>query len=57
MSAEFGLPPSAVVGRRVPEVIGAEAFARFEPYIKRALAGERVSFESWIKIASGGVIC
>ena len=44
----FGLPPAAIVGRRVPEVIGAEAFARFEHYARRALAGERVSFESWI---------
>ena len=52
----FGLPPAAIIGRRVPEVIGAEAFARFEPYARRALAGERVSFESWIKVASGQVV-
>jgi diguanylate cyclase (GGDEF)-like protein/PAS domain S-box-containing protein len=52
----FGMPPSAIVGRRIPDIVGAEAFARFEPYIRRVLTGERVSFESTIKIITGEVV-
>lgn len=49
----FGAPAAAIVGRTVPEVIGEEAFRRAEPYIKRALDGERVTFENPLKTASG----
>jgi len=49
----FGAPAAAIVGRRVPEIIGEQAFRRAEPYIKRALSGERVTFENPLKSASG----
>jgi PAS domain S-box-containing protein len=49
----FGLPPAAVVGRTVAEVIGPEAYARAEPFAKRALAGERISFVNQIILPSG----
>jgi PAS domain S-box-containing protein len=42
----FGGEPNSFSGKTIPEVIGAEAYARIEPYIARALAGERVTFEA-----------
>ncbi|HYP13730.1 MAG TPA: PAS domain-containing protein [Bryobacteraceae bacterium] len=35
----------AVIGRKVLEVVGEEAFRRAWPYLERALAGEEVRFE------------
>jgi PAS domain S-box-containing protein len=37
--------PDSILGKRIPEVIGEQAFRAIEPYIQRALAGERVEFE------------
>jgi PAS domain S-box-containing protein len=42
----FGGEPNTISGKTIPEVIGAEAYARIEPYVARALAGERVTFEA-----------
>jgi signal transduction histidine kinase/CheY-like chemotaxis protein len=44
-AARFGLTPEKVVGRRIAEIVGDKAFASFEHYARRALAGERVEFE------------
>ncbi len=41
----FGLDRDAVIGKRIPEVVGEQAFATFEPYVERAFAGEAVEFE------------
>jgi PAS domain S-box-containing protein len=41
----FGLTPDEVVGRRLPEVLGKEAFEAIRPYVDEALAGRRVEFE------------
>ncbi len=49
----FGLSPEDVVGRTMPEILGAEAFKRAEPYVQRALAGEQVTFENPVKMPSG----
>ena len=36
----LGLPPDAVTGRRVPDVVGAEGFAQRRPHLEAALAGQ-----------------
>jgi PAS domain S-box-containing protein len=41
----FDLRPEDIIGRTVPEVIGSEAFAAIEPYVRRVLAGESLDFE------------
>lgn len=41
----FGRSAEQVLGLRVPDVMGADLFQQAEPYILRALAGERVTFE------------
>jgi len=41
----LGLDPKAMVGQRMPDVLGPEAFEAVRPFIERALAGERVRFE------------
>ncbi len=46
----FGLEPGALVGRKIAEIAGEETFAALEPYLKRALAGEAVTFERWYQI-------
>lgn len=37
--------PEDFVGKTIAEILGADAFARLEPYVARVLAGETVSFE------------
>jgi PAS domain S-box-containing protein len=41
----FGLEPEQVVGKRIWEVVGEEAYAEFRGYVDRVLGGERVEFE------------
>lgn len=50
----FGIHPDKVIGRNRGEVIDAELQARMQPYFDRALAGNRVSFETSLAVASGG---
>ncbi len=42
---EFGNRGSAVLGMTILQVIGEQRFRALEPFIKRALAGETVTFE------------
>ncbi len=42
----FGRLPNTLFGERVREVIGEDSWGRTEPFLKRALAGERVTFEN-----------
>ena len=51
-AALFGLEPRQVVGRPVAEVVGAGTAASIEGGVRRALRGERVSFEA--QFAPGG---
>ncbi len=51
----YGLQPQAIVGRTMREVLGADAFGRVEPYARRALAGEQVSWENPVQLAGGGL--
>ena len=41
----FGVPRDQITGHKMRDVLGAESYAQVEPYIMRALAGERVEFE------------
>ncbi len=49
----FGLTLDQIVGQRLVDVIGAEAFDRVKPYVDRALAGERVRFEQLLPYSHG----
>ena len=49
----FGIAPADIVGRAIPEVIGAELFSAARPYLERGLAGERVSYEAQVPTVSG----
>jgi PAS domain S-box-containing protein len=53
--AWFGQDPQALLGRAVRDVVGAQAYANAKPYIDRALAGERVDFESRMPYREGFV--
>jgi PAS domain S-box-containing protein len=44
------MPREQITGRPVRELIGDEAFIRAEPFIKRAVSGERVSCENMIAV-------
>ncbi|MGF6727334.1 diguanylate cyclase (GGDEF)-like protein/PAS domain S-box-containing protein [Paraburkholderia sp. GAS41] len=41
----MGLDPEEIVGRLTHEVLDADYFAAIEPYVQRALNGERVEYE------------
>jgi PAS domain S-box-containing protein len=44
----FGESPAALRGRSVARLVGAETWAIIGPMLRRALAGEEVSFEDWL---------
>ncbi len=44
-AAQAALTAASAVGRRMPELIGADVFERRRPHVERALAGEPQSFE------------
>jgi PAS domain S-box-containing protein len=44
-AARFGLEPADLIGRRIPEILGQEAYDTIKPYIARTLAGKRVDVE------------
>jgi PAS domain S-box-containing protein len=53
--ADFiGRPAEAIVGHSVAEVLGEAALEVIRPYIERALAGERVEFETEIPYRHAG---
>jgi PAS domain S-box-containing protein len=39
----YQCPREQIIGRHPREILGEQMFARFDPYVERALAGERVS--------------
>lgn len=50
----FGSPPSDVIGKTMAEVLGAPAYGTIEPYVRRALAGETVTYEARLPYVTGG---
>ena len=53
-SARFGLQPSDLIGRPIPEVLGQEAYATIKPYLDRVLSGENVDVEVEIPYERAG---
>ena len=49
----FGLKPEAVVGKKVVELIGVEAYERFKGVVQKALAGEVVRNEGELPVSQG----
>ncbi len=49
----FGVAPSQTLGRTVAEVVGAARHAHRQPFLQRALAGERVEFDDQLESAAG----
>ena len=41
----YNLNRDAVIGKRIPEVVGEEAYATFKPDVVRGFAGEAVEFD------------
>ncbi|HYF50118.1 MAG TPA: PAS domain S-box protein [Planctomycetota bacterium] len=50
----FDMPREQIVGRHMREILGDETFAIIEPRLKRALAGERVDYETTLPYKRGG---
>jgi PAS domain S-box-containing protein len=44
----YGRPTSEVVGQTVADLLGEETHGKLEPYIAKAIAGERVAFEETV---------
>ena len=44
-AARFGLQPSDLIGRSIPDVLGVDAFRTIQPYLNEALEGRRVDVE------------
>lgn len=49
----LGQEPRTIVGKQVAEVVGQAAYATLYPYIRRAMAGERVDYEQWVELEGG----
>ncbi|MEM8756596.1 MAG: PAS domain-containing protein [Planctomycetota bacterium] len=47
---QFGGRPDEIIGKEVRNVMGAEAYSTVEPYLDRALAGERVTYELDLRV-------
>lgn len=47
----FGKPPEHFIGKRLPEVIGPEAWEKAHSYVEAALAGEYVTYETTYQYA------
>jgi PAS domain S-box-containing protein len=47
----WGLTPEQMVGKRVVEVVGANAWATFEPFFRDCLSGKALEFELEVDVA------
>ena len=53
-ASTWGWKVEEVLGRTVEEIIGAEDFREVEPYIRRVLKGETVTYERTLRDEDGG---
>jgi PAS domain S-box-containing protein len=51
--AWFNIDPAALLGRKVHDVVGEQAYNNTKDYMDRALAGERLSFEARMPYREG----
>jgi diguanylate cyclase (GGDEF)-like protein/PAS domain S-box-containing protein len=49
----WGWDEQSILGKSVPEIIGAEGWSQIEPYVQRVLRGEAVSYQRQIAPPSG----
>jgi PAS domain S-box-containing protein len=49
----FGDAPESIRGRHMRDLVGAGAWATIEPHLRRALAGEEVTYETPIRYGPG----
>jgi PAS domain S-box-containing protein len=49
----LSIEPQQLAGQRLEDVIGPDLYAKVEPFVRRAIRGESVSFERWINLESG----
>lgn len=52
----YGLPRERIVGRRIDELQPPAAYEAMRPYIRRALAGERVRYSNTLAAADGSAV-
>ena len=52
----FGVNPGEAIGMKVRELVGEEAYARFQEHIAQALAGEVVHYESEFTLKDGRTV-
>jgi PAS domain S-box-containing protein len=50
----IGCPPEELIGRRIVDVLGADAFEALRPHFERVLAGERAEYEQEAEFAGIG---
>ena len=50
----FGLTPAQVIGRKIPDVLGPEAYRTLQPHVERVLSGEHVRYEADINYSGIG---
>ncbi len=49
----FGLGVAAIIGRKVPEIVGDEAYKVLEMHFKSALRGNQVAYQRQVKVSNG----
>lgn len=47
-AARLGLEPEDIIGKRIADVLGQQAYESIHPFVERALAGEKVEFDALI---------
>ena len=53
---EFGRPAAELRGMHIRDLLGEEAYQRLEPYLRRAFAGEEISFEVSELVKDGSML-
>lgn len=51
----FDCPAESLIGKRLADVIGDEAFRKVQPYLEKVLSGEPVEFESTLRFKNGKI--
>jgi PAS domain S-box-containing protein len=49
----YGIEPDRIVGKTIAELLGPEAYEKRKPFVHAALSGDRVSYDSTVKLKDG----